>query len=435
MPGNGVGDRDHNFFCQESFSQGQGRFEVIERSWPMLNDNRLAGNQRQSGYPFISTNRNATMLQSDADGPPGTASFNVAHGLNISQSNLKPGFTSASFQSQQSPFNGFVQENQVFPMVQNESNFLGMDSELDQHDFFKGFPIVNSQRGKGSEVQRVPAKMLNPDAAVNLDFFGAREPATTPHPEASKFLHGQQTNVNDVHLLQQQVMLKQLQDVQRHQLQQQGSLNQFSSIEKPAMPLNGIPVNDTSNNSWQHGFGASNSNRLQQGTSSVAQGSPGGLIMSPQHGQAFHVMGPNYQHDDPSALGIPLSKSRSIHNSKPQNSTLRRMPSGATSMLGNFFASSDQFHVQNGALVPKQVAKASHSNALFNSDVFRHASSPRKMLPWQKLKGDSHMVAILEPLKGILRHRPPLRMRQPWIQLKKGSCLVVMIMSGVTWAW
>ncbi|KAI4374525.1 hypothetical protein MLD38_012508 [Melastoma candidum] len=392
MPGNGVGDRDHNFFSQESFSQGQGRFEVVERSWPMLDDNRWAGNQRQSGYPFISNNRNAAMLQSDADRGPGTASFNITHGLGITQSNPKHGFTGSSFQNQQTQFNGFVQRNQVFPVVQNESNFLGMDLEPDQRDFSKGFPIVNSQRGKVSEVQRIPSKMLNADVAVNLDFLGAREPATNPHPGASKILQGQQTNVNDVQLLQQQVMLKQLQDVQRHQQQQQGiwqqsSLNQFSSIEKPVMPLNGIPVNDTSNNSWQHGFGASNSNRLQQGTSVVAQGSPGGLMMSPQHGQEFHIMGQNSQYDDPSPLGITLSKSRSIHNSQLQNSSLQRMPSVATSMPGNFFASSDQTHVQNGALVLKQIANASHSNALFNSDVFRQARSPQTNMSMAEIEG------------------------------------------------
>ncbi|KAI4341469.1 hypothetical protein MLD38_026188 [Melastoma candidum] len=377
MPGNEVGDRDHNFFSQESFSQGQGCFEVVERSWPVLNNNLRSGVQRQSGHPFISNSRNANVLQSDANAGYGTSPFHIAHGSNISQSNLKPGFSGGLFPNQQTPFNGFVQGNHVFPGVQNEPNFSGMDSEPES----KGLSILNSQQVNGSEVQRNPSRMLNPEAAVNFDFLGAQEQVNSQHSGVLRFLQGQQTNVNDVQLLQQQVLLKQLQDVQRQQLQRQGiwqsSPNQFHSLEKPSMPLNGIPVNDTSNYSLQHEFGTNNTNQLQRGASAAMQGSPGGLTIPPLHGQGFHAMGTASQHNDHSHYDFPVSVSekRFSQSSKLDNSSVQRMPSSVPSVTGNPFASSDQVHVQNGALTPKQLGNSSRSSVRFNSDVLHLGDS------------------------------------------------------------
>lgn len=45
MPGNGVGDRVHNFFAQDNLPQG---LRSQDGNWP-LNDNLWAGNQKQFG--------------------------------------------------------------------------------------------------------------------------------------------------------------------------------------------------------------------------------------------------------------------------------------------------------------------------------------------------------------------------------------------------
>ncbi|KAI4319164.1 hypothetical protein MLD38_032797 [Melastoma candidum] len=399
MPGDEVGDRDHNFFSQESFSQGQGRFEVVERSWPVLNNNLRAGSERQSSYPFITNSRNASVFQSDANAGHVTSPFHAAHGLNISQSNsnLKPGFSDGLFPNQQTPLNGFVQGNHVFPGMQNESNILDMDSKPES----KGLSILNSQQVKGSEVQRNPSRMLNPEAAVNFDFLGAQEQVNSNHSGALRFLQGQQANVNDVQLLQQQVLLKKLQDVQRQQLQQQGiwqsSLNQFHSLEKPGMPLNGIPVNDASNYSWQHEFGTNNTNQLQRGASAVMQGSPGGVTVPPQHGQGFHVMGAASHHNDHSHYGVPISVSekRFSQSSQLDYSTMQRMPSSAPSVTCNLFATSDQAHVQNGVLIPKQLGNSSHSSVQFNSDVLQQGDSLQRNASMQ-LEGQQAYIGYTE---------------------------------------
>lgn len=50
MPGNEVGDRLHNFFAQENFSQGQHQAQVLDGNWSALNNNNLLiESQRQIG--------------------------------------------------------------------------------------------------------------------------------------------------------------------------------------------------------------------------------------------------------------------------------------------------------------------------------------------------------------------------------------------------
>ena len=64
MPGNEVGDRVHNFFGQENLSQAQHHSQAIHGNWPGLNNNLLAGNQRQIGASFISNLKNYNVQQS-----------------------------------------------------------------------------------------------------------------------------------------------------------------------------------------------------------------------------------------------------------------------------------------------------------------------------------------------------------------------------------
>lgn len=64
MPGNEVGDRIHNFFGQETLSQGQHQSEVVEGVWPALGNNLWAGSQRQIGTALISNLKNHSVPQS-----------------------------------------------------------------------------------------------------------------------------------------------------------------------------------------------------------------------------------------------------------------------------------------------------------------------------------------------------------------------------------
>lgn len=64
MPSNEVGDRIHNFFGQENLSQGQHHSQVIDGTWPGLNNNFWVGGERQIGSPLISNLKNYSVQQS-----------------------------------------------------------------------------------------------------------------------------------------------------------------------------------------------------------------------------------------------------------------------------------------------------------------------------------------------------------------------------------
>ncbi|KAF2312850.1 hypothetical protein GH714_040901 [Hevea brasiliensis] len=89
----------------------------------------------------------------------------------------------------------------------------------------------------------------------------------------------------------------QKQQLQQQEVRQLNSVNQVSSFAKqtagshPSTLLNGIPIHDASNYSWQPELMPGNANWLQRGMSPVMQGSSGGLMFSPEHGQAQRLTG------------------------------------------------------------------------------------------------------------------------------------------------
>ena len=63
MPGNGAGDRIHNFLGQESLSQGQHHSQATDSTWPGLSNNPWVGSQRQVGGPLVSSLENFSVHQ------------------------------------------------------------------------------------------------------------------------------------------------------------------------------------------------------------------------------------------------------------------------------------------------------------------------------------------------------------------------------------
>ncbi|KAF8005724.1 hypothetical protein BT93_K0111 [Corymbia citriodora subsp. variegata] len=416
MPGNGVGDRDHNFFGQENLSQGQGRLEVVNRNWPGLTNNFLAGSQRQSGFPLNPDIKNYTVQQSDIDARHGT-SFQVSHGLSFTQPNLQPEFNGSPFQNLPS-LNGYIQGHHFFPGGQNEANLLGMDTESGQHNLgSRGFPVLDSQQGRDTELQkRNPVKSLNAETPVNFQLLGHQEHMGVHHPAVLQSFHGQQTSFSDMQLLQQQLMLKQLQDSQRQQLQQQeilrkSSSNHLVSMAKPAstnhssMPLNGVPVNDGSNYSWQPGLSA-NANWVQRGAPTALQGSPGSLALSAEQGQGLRTMGLVSQQVDQSAYGVPHSGFREnptqISQIEVDNSAMQQVSSHVHSFSGSLYSSlQDQRSVQDGTMVPKQSEDVGHGlSSGFNSNNQRQANSPQGNAAMEEFHGRQEFARLPEATQG-----------------------------------
>jgi hypothetical protein len=63
MPGNEVGDRIHNFFGQDNWSQGQHQAQAVDGTWNGLNNNPWAGSHWQIGTSLISNLKNDNVHQ------------------------------------------------------------------------------------------------------------------------------------------------------------------------------------------------------------------------------------------------------------------------------------------------------------------------------------------------------------------------------------
>ncbi|XWS51209.1 hypothetical protein CRYUN_Cryun12cG0157200 [Craigia yunnanensis] len=370
MPGNEVGDRIHNFLGQESLSQGQHHSQVIDGTWPGLSNNLWVGSERQVGGPLVSSLKNFSVHQlAESDRGHSGQSSSLQHGPNFTQSGLRPEIARSQSQNQSSIANGYLQGNQAFQARQNETNFLGVDTAS------RGLSSLDSQIGNGPDLHKINSLRLeSTESPVNYDFFGGQQQIGGQHSGMIQPLPRQQSGMTDMQLLQQHAMLKQMQELERQQLpkpqfqlpdaRQLSSVNHVSPVVKqgsgslsPA-PINGVPVHDASNYSWQPEHMTPNSNWLQHGASPAMQGSSGGFMFSPEQGQVC-LMGLVPQQVDQSFYGISIGGARgnpyqysSVQMDKP---LMQRVPASRNSFPGNQYAMfSDQVGLQDGTSVSRQ---------------------------------------------------------------------------------
>ncbi|KAJ6387149.1 hypothetical protein OIU78_016963 [Salix suchowensis] len=204
------------------------------------------------------------------------------------------------------------------------------------------------------------------ESPVNYDFFGGQPQISDQHPGMLQSLPRQQSGISDMQLLQQQLMLKQMQEMQRQQqLQKQqearkmNSINQVSAFAKQAAVnpsqalINGIPIRETSNYSWQPELMAANTTWQQRGLSPVMQGSFRGHIFSPEQGQ-----GTPHQVDQ-SLYGVPISSTRvtpSQYSPFPMDKpSMQQILDSSNSLTSNQHAGfPEQVSMQDGTLVSRQ---------------------------------------------------------------------------------
>ncbi|KAK9278620.1 hypothetical protein L1049_028193 [Liquidambar formosana] len=377
MPGNEVGDRVHNFFDQDSLTQSRHHSQAVDGNWPVLSNNLWVGNQREIGAPLISNSKSINVqhsaLAADSERGHASQSSRVPHGLNFTQSTLRPEFSKIQSQNQQSNLNGYMHGHQVFQTRQNEANFLGVDTEPDQHNLTsRGLFILESQRGNGPDHHKKgPMRLEATESPVNFDFLGGQQQMSGQQPGMLQSLpRQQQSGFGDMQLLQQQVMLKQMQELQRQQqlqqqeVRQQNSINRISSAAKqpagnqPPALINGTPVHDGSNYAWPPELMTGNSSWLQRGASPVMQGSSNGLMFSPEQGQAMRMMGLVPQQVDQSLYGFPISSARGTSSQYSNNQidkpTMQQISSSSNSFPGNQYAvSPDQVSMQDGTFVSR----------------------------------------------------------------------------------
>lgn len=420
MPGNEVGDRVHNFFGQENLSQGQHQSQAIDGNWPGLSNNLWVGGQRQIGGPFISSLKNYNVQQPEPERGHGSPSLHVPHGLNFTQSNLKPEFGRVQAQNQQPALNGYVHGNQVFQARQNEANFLGVDTETNRHNLVaRGVSL--SQQGNGPEQNNKNSMRLEAsESPVSFDFFGGQQHMSSQHLNMLQSMPRQQMGNSDMQLLQRHMMRAQLQEFHRQQQLQQleprqhNFTNQVSSMVKQAAGnhspslINGVPINDASNNLWQPELVTGNANWLQRGASPVIQGSSSGQVFSPEQGQGLRLMDVVPQQADQSLYGVPISSPSGtpgsyshIHMDK---AAMQPMSANNNSLSGNMYATfPDQVSMQEGTRQDFHGKNSFGSgtgqglSSGFNLENLQQANPQQRSPPMQEFQGSREVNESSEP--------------------------------------
>lgn len=328
MPGNEVGDRVHNFLDRDSLSQSQHHSQVAEGTFPLPNSNLWVGNHRQISTPLSYSPKNYNVHQSNSEKAHSSQSTRMPHGMNFMQPTLRSDFTKTQNQNQQPNLNGYMHGHQILHTRQNETNFLGVDTDSDRNNLTSR-AFATLEQGNGPE---------NTDSPVSFNFFGGQQPVAAQHPAMLPSLPSQQSGFNEMQLLHQQVMLKQMQELQRqkqlHQLEsrQQNLMNQISSLANHSPSLiNGTPVNDSLNSFMRQP-------ELMGGTTNWVQ---------PETGRSMGVF------HDQSLYGVPISNTRSgssqysnIQIDKPAIQQI--FPGNQHTVLP------DQFAMQDGTLVSRQ---------------------------------------------------------------------------------
>ncbi|ONI08828.1 hypothetical protein PRUPE_5G203400 [Prunus persica] len=434
MPRNEVGDRVHNFFGQENLSQGQ-HHPQVDGNWPGLSNNLWVGSQRQIGAPVNSSLKNYNVQQSaDSERGHGSQSLHVPHGLDFIHSNQKPESGRVQSQNQQPTPNGYVHGHQMFQTRQNEANFLGVDAESDRQNLTsRGLSILESQTGSGPEHKKNLMRMETSESPVGFDFFGGQQQMTGPHPSMMQSLPRQQSGISDMQQLQRQVMLTQIQEFQRQQQlqqleRQQVLANQASSITRqaagnhsPAL-INGVPINEASNNQWPPDLVAGNTNWLQRGASPVMQGASSGHVLSPEQAHTLRLMGFVPQQADQSLYGVPITSTSGSPGSYPHvqmdKSAMQQMSARNNSFPGSQYAAfSDQVSMQDGSLVSRQdfqgrstfgPTAAEGLNSGFNLENLNQVNPQQRNEPMEEFQGRQQLVGLSEPSqeKAVIQVAP-----------------------------
>ncbi|KAK4427736.1 hypothetical protein Salat_1542600 [Sesamum alatum] len=380
MPGNEFGDRVHNFFAQDNSSQGQSH--VLGGNWSVPNNNFWVGSQKQIDV-LNSSSSNYTSQSPDIDRGQASYPVDAIHGLNFSQSNLRPDFSRSQSSDEQPYSNGFY-GNQFYQTRQNDANFLAMDTDSDQRHAItsRGLSFHELQQGSCPEQQEKASDGLQTSVPpVSFDLFGGQQQMSHQQASMLQAFQRQQSGVNDMQQLQQQLMIRKMQELQRQQqlrqlhLRSQNLINQAPSLIKHASGsqsstlVNGTPNSEALQYPWMAERGTNWLNRA----SSAMQGSPSGHVFPPNVGQTQRLMDLVPQQVDQSLYGVPVSSSRglAVNQYSTMGTEKSSMPQVSTS--GN------SFHSNQHILLPDQICAqegSSVSREKFQSEnMSAHASS------------------------------------------------------------
>ncbi|KAJ8775342.1 hypothetical protein K2173_020346 [Erythroxylum novogranatense] len=302
MPDNKAEERFSKLCEQGIFlSRAVGNQATLNFSWPF--GQPIASSENFNLKSYISPELDCVAIQRGESSLPYYQEY----------TQLIPGIEYSRGPAIYSPLNVLLAERQNYQSEWSQPGVFGETNCYDQQVLtsrgFSGF-----QRQQEYECADSPTVTANSErseiteASSDLHFYKGQQQLLRDQQQAAQVAHPmQQSGYNDMHILQQQMMFKQLQELQKQQqLEHLGdSLNQFSSAGKHTggvhfSPLiNGTPVHDSSQVLR---------NLMQQGAPPLAPGMANKLMFSQEQLLALQSMGLASQQLD--LYGMPITSMR-----------------------------------------------------------------------------------------------------------------------------
>lgn len=272
--------------------------------------------------------------------------------------------------------------NQYSQGRQNEANFRELDAYSDQRHLLasRGLPVHELQRiSPHEQLPKASDRSGTSVSPVSFDLFGGQQQMNHQQASMLQALQRQQSGLNDMQQLQQQLMIRKMEELQRqHQLQQldsrpQNPMNQVPQVTKQASGsqsslFNGTPNSDALRNPWTAEPGT---NWLGRGSAAM-QGSPSGISFLPNLGQTHRLIDVVHQQADQSLYGVPVSNSRGLAVNQystmvTERSSMPQMPTSGGSLHSN------QHNFLPDRLTGQEGASISRQN--FQNETNEHGSS------------------------------------------------------------
>ncbi|PWA52545.1 hypothetical protein CTI12_AA446230 [Artemisia annua] len=324
MPGNEVGDKIHNFYSQENLFQGQ-HLHPVGANWD--SDNSLWVNgQRQIGP--LGSNAKPYVHEQPETSPP------VPYGYKLMQTTAKPEFIKNQPHSQNQNMNVYIYGYQGLQTRPDETNYLGLHAESDHDNMNQGDYLVHeSEEGGVSEQIFNCHRSSDFTAHSSSNPFGGQHQISGHHSGLQQPLHHKQSGVSDVRTIQQQLMLKKMQELQRRKNMQQVDTRQNTLTNQATAFATEVSGGNS------HGF---------------RNGPPLFESYWPEQGQAQRSVGFIHQQADQSLYGVPVSNSEAVLNPYPY-AAIDKVPAQQLATYGNQYAGiPEHVSTHDGTLVSRQ---------------------------------------------------------------------------------
>ncbi|KAK4766660.1 hypothetical protein SAY87_008302 [Trapa incisa] len=284
---------------------------------------------------------------------------------------------------------------------QYEANFLGLDADSYQNTVTSAdLSTVESHHRNGTNMQKKDFGMFpNVQSPVNFNSFDGQGQMGSQHTGALQSLQRQQSGINDMQLMQQQMILRQLQDNQRQSFQHQGFWqknspfnilpsmgNQAATDHSPEL-LNGIPLHDSSNKPLPELL-ASNPDRQNLGATSVMRGYSSGFGVSSEQNQTLCSGGLAPQQCEQSLYGAPLTETKNnlsrTFEIQSENPAVEKISSFCNSFSRSQHAAPSENATKDGPFVSRQVGSIADHNSFGGYEV---GNLSQRIVPMQEFPG------------------------------------------------